>query len=205
MAEKKSLGKFFVYCGLAFILFLVAVPIIFSFGGKLIRAEIIIFLFLIFLSLVSFLGYHRSWGEKILFFVFLLYLANLLFIWYFTKKLFVLPLFLSLVGFLLALPKKAKADAWEKDFEKAVKEDKPALFSQDFDEEKKEAFDQPEAKPKPEVKYSPGKYLASQMSNVYHIPTCDWAKKIAAGRRVWFADKKDAKKKGYRPHSCVDK
>lgn len=54
------------------------------------------------------------------------------------------------------------------------------------------------------VKHSPGKYVASKSSNVYHEPKCDWAKKIKKDRQLWFPDKKDAQKKGYRKHSCVN-
>jgi len=52
-------------------------------------------------------------------------------------------------------------------------------------------------------KHSPGKYVASKQSNVYHEPKCDWAKKIAKNRQLWFNTKENAWEKGYKGHSCV--
>ena len=61
------------------------------------------------------------------------------------------------------------------------------------------------AKVAEEVKktYKPGKYIASKTGSKFHAPKCDWAKKIKKERRLWFPEKKDAQKKGYRKHSCV--
>jgi methylphosphotriester-DNA--protein-cysteine methyltransferase len=56
---------------------------------------------------------------------------------------------------------------------------------------------------KPEVKFVPGKYIASKSSNVYHEPKCDWAKKIHKSRQLWFASKEEAWEKGFKAHSCV--
>lgn len=53
--------------------------------------------------------------------------------------------------------------------------------------------------------FYPGKFLASSSSNYYHSPKCDWAKKINPKRRVWFNSKEEAKKKGYKMHSCLKK
>ncbi|HLD00588.1 MAG TPA: hypothetical protein VJC39_02485 [Candidatus Nanoarchaeia archaeon] len=52
-------------------------------------------------------------------------------------------------------------------------------------------------------KHSPGKYVASARSNIFHEPKCDWAKKIAKERRVWFKTKKEAWDKSFKAHSCV--
>ena len=50
--------------------------------------------------------------------------------------------------------------------------------------------------------FEPGKYVASKTGNSYHIPKCDWAKKIKKGNQVWFNDEKEAKKK-FKAHSCI--
>ncbi len=192
MAEEKSLGKFFVYCGLILILFLVMIPVIFSFKGKLIRVEVLVLLFLMLLSLVGFAGYRKSWGEKALFFMFLTVLGNIVFVRYFTSKLFMLPLFLALVGFLMALPKREE----KREFEEAEdKEERLEPYSEVFEEEKP-------AKVKTE--FSPGKYVASKMGSVYHEPKCEWAKKIVEERRIWFKDKREAQRKKYKAHKCVE-
>lgn len=200
MAEKKSRGKFLVYGLLVLVLFLVMVPIIFSFKGKLIRAEILVFLFLMLLALVSLIGYNKRWGERVLFFVFLISLGNVVFIWFFNGKLFMLPLFLGLVGVLMSLPKKEeRREAAEEPYSEVLEEEKGEVPPPPAAESKSEKKVMPERK----VTYTPGKYVASRMGSVYHEPSCDWAKKIAAGRRVWFEDKKEANQKGYKKHKCV--
>jgi len=191
MAEEKSLGKFVVYCGLILFLFLVMVIIISSFKGKTAGLEVGGLVFLMLLTLLGFGGYQKAWGERVLFFVFLFSLANLILIWWVIHKLFMLPLFLSLVGFLMGLPKKE-----EKEEGVELKEEP---YSEVFEDEEKEG----ERKEKREVQYEPGKYVASKRGSVYHEPRCEWAEKIAEERRVWFKDKKEARKKHYKAHKCV--
>ena len=53
-------------------------------------------------------------------------------------------------------------------------------------------------------RHSPGKYVASARSNIYHAPKCEWAKKINSIRRVWFKSKEAAWEKGYKAHNCVE-
>ncbi len=53
------------------------------------------------------------------------------------------------------------------------------------------------------AKHSPGKYVASNRSNIFHEPKCEWAKKIKKDRQVWFSEKRRASNKGYRAHRCV--
>lgn len=50
---------------------------------------------------------------------------------------------------------------------------------------------------------SPGKYVASSQSNLYHEAKCDWAKKIKKERQIWFREKEEAWENGYKRHSCV--
>lgn len=196
---EKSLGKFFVYCLLILLLFLVMIKLVFTFGGNLFRAELIVLLFLMILSLIGFSGYSNRWGERALFFVFVLGLGNLILIWYFTKDLYILPLFLVLVGFMIGMPKKEekeidsgssiKIEPYGDVFEEKLREDPQVEIIED--DGKKSTF-------------SPGKYVASNRGSVYHEPKCDWAKKIVEGRRVWFNDRKEAEKKKYKAHSCVN-
>lgn len=162
--------------------------------GTFLMLEVIGFVVLLILSLAGFIGYTRRWGQPLLFLVFLFYLGNLILIWYFKDLLYLTLLVLAVMGFVLnLLPPARKSPSKPK-----VEE----LHSMVFDEPaKKEA---PPAKEiKAEVKFSPGKYVASRNSNVYHEPKCDWAKKIIKDRQVWFADRKAALDKGYKKHSCV--
>ncbi len=72
---------------------------------------------------------------------------------------------------------------------------------------KKEVKRKVEPVAKEEVKktFTPGKYIASRTGAKFHAPKCDWAKRIKAGKRVWLKDKAEAKKKGYKQHSCLKK
>ena len=42
-------------------------------------------------------------------------------------------------------------------------------------------------------------YVASKKSNVYHLPTCKWAKKIKVQNYIEFKSIKEAEDAGYRP------
>jgi len=231
MAEEKGTSKFFVYVFVILVLFMIMVPVIFSFSGRMIKLELVGLVFLILLSLIGFVGYRTSWGERVLFFVFLFSLINLMLIWYFTNKLFLLPLFFAIIGFLMGLPRRE-----EEDFE--VEEPEVKTYNQStYNEPYSEILEEPavsvapvekegeilgekvvkakvvEKKPvkkaivkntvKKKAVHSPGKYVASTGGSVYHEPKCEWAKKIVQKRRVWFNDKRSANKKGYRGHSCV--
>lgn len=194
MAKKKSLGKFFVYCILILALFLVMIQVMFSFSGKIVKLEIIGLCFLMLLTLIGFVGYNCRWGERVLFFVFLFNLGNLIWIRYFTNDLFMLPLFLTLFGFLMAFPKKRQFG------ESGCGED--LLMQCDDVLEEPPVKENTEAKIKAE--FSPGKYVASKMGSVYHVPKCEWAKKIVEERRIWFGDKEEAEDKKYKAHKCVE-
>ena len=106
MAEKSRL-KLMIYAILVVIILLGLIGIITILGGKAFYLELIGFLFLLLLSLIGLIGYTTSWGERVLFFVFLFYLLNLVLVWYFTGLLYLILLFLAVVGMLLSFPKKS--------------------------------------------------------------------------------------------------
>ncbi len=77
-----------------------------------------------------------------------------------------------------------------------------------FAEYKQITAPEPETKParkKPAVKkeFKPGKFIASKTGVKFHTPKCDWAKRINKKNRVWLKDKAQARKKGYKPCSCI--
>ncbi len=49
----------------------------------------------------------------------------------------------------------------------------------------------------------PGKYIASEFGKAYHLPKCDFAKKIPRANRIWFKTAKTAEREGYEKHNCV--
>jgi len=160
-------------------------------GRKFFLLELIGLLVLIILSFVAFMSYGKAAGRTIFFIIFLLYLANLVLVWYFTGALYLVLMVLAMLGFVVSFPRR-RSTAVPKE------EKKEELHSMVFEEPKEES-----AKSKSTTAYSPGKYVASKNSNVYHEPKCDWAKKIEKSRQVWFDDKKDAVEKGFRRHSCI--
>jgi len=46
-------------------------------------------------------------------------------------------------------------------------------------------------------------FVASKNSKVYHLPSCKYAKRIKEENKIWFRSEEEAKRMGYRPHSCV--
>lgn len=44
-----------------------------------------------------------------------------------------------------------------------------------------------------------GMYVASKSGSVYHLPWCSGAKRIKEENKVWFANKDEAERAGYRP------
>ena len=197
MSEEKSVTKFFVYCVIILLLLLSMVKIVFSFGGLMVRGELLVMLFLILLSLIGLFAYQKCWGERVFFFTFLISIANLVFIWIVDNNLFIVPLFLSLIGFLMSIPKKVEEEDGEFE-EPEVLEKKEVVDPQPVQKEvlKKE-------NKKAETKFVPGKFVASSRSNIYHAPTCEWAKKINPKGQLWFKDKREAGRKKYKPHNCV--
>lgn len=192
---------FFCYGIIAVLLLFGQIQLLMSSGGNMLRLELLGFLVLLAMSVAGFIGFSKSWGENMLFWMFLLYLANLVAIWFVKSEISVVLLVLALVGFMLSIPrggcvakKKEAVDVHSEVFEPEVK---PIVK-----EVKKSELPKEEAA-KPETKFTPGKYVASKSSNVYHEPKCDWAKKIHKERQLWFASKEEAWEKGYKKHDCV--
>ena len=52
--------------------------------------------------------------------------------------------------------------------------------------------------------FKPGKFIASRAGTKFHAPKCDWAKKIKKENAVWFNNKEDARKAGYKTDDCVN-
>ena len=46
---------------------------------------------------------------------------------------------------------------------------------------------------------SKGAYVGSNLSSVYHDPTCVWAEGMESDREVWFETAEDAEAAGYSP------
>lgn len=46
-------------------------------------------------------------------------------------------------------------------------------------------------------------FVGSRNSNKYHLPDCQWAKRIKKENEIWFKSEKEAQEKGYESCSCI--
>ena len=198
MGEKNAF-KFIILGGITIVLLLALVKIIFTFSAKTFLFEFMGFLLLLIMATVGIFSYPK--GEKILFLVFVFYLVNIVLVWYFVGLFYLTLVLLSVLGMLLSFPMlPEKKDAKETEFDslETIKQEQDTPYSEVF------APTQPEEKSaKTKSTFTPGKLVASKSSTLYHLPKCEWAKKIKKERRVWFTSKEDAWEKGYRAHSCM--
>ena len=198
-------------------MFLALVKIFISDFGNFFRLELLGFIFLLLLTFIGFVGYSQSWGERVLFFVFAFYVIDLLVIWFYKGNLFLIPLCLSILGFLMSIPKRNVS--LEDSVEMSNVDELPVESKHNivFDELKTEEPIIEEIKTviksKPvksskskivKAKHSPGKYVASKRGKYYHEPKSEWAKKIKKANQVWFKNKKEAWDKGYKAHPDVN-
>ncbi len=196
MEKSKQITLLIMYALILGLLFYGLVRILDAGGKKFFLLEFMGLLVLLLLSLAAFMSYGSYRGRVLFFVVFLLYLGNLVLIWYFKDKLYLVLLLLAVLGFILSFPvRRKKAVAASKTPKKAEE-----LHNMVFEESKEENS----VKSKSTTAYSPGKYVASKSSNVYHEPKCEWARKIEKSRQLWFEDKKEAIEKGFRKHECVE-
>jgi hypothetical protein len=199
MVEEKNKGKLIFYGILLIILFFGLIGVFISAGGKFFWLELIGMLFLLLLTLVSLAGYQKSWGERVLFFVFVFYIINLILVWFFIGPLYLVLLFIALLGFVMSVPRKCCS---------GCKTGVPAESVKEEEEPHSEVFDvisepEKEVLAEKKVKHSPGKYIASKRGKYFHEPKSEWAKKINKNNQVWFENKQQAYRKGYKAHSDV--
>ena len=142
-------------------------------------------------------------GQHLFFMVYLLYLCNLLLIWYFYGTLYLVLLLTGLFGFMASIPQKPVKKSVNLGETGETCEVLESAKDGPKNELVKESIPKPSEEGKPKVKFTPGKYVASKRSNVYHEPKCEWAMKIHKDRRVWFASRQEALNKGYKKHDCV--
>ncbi|PIN76840.1 hypothetical protein COV17_00760 [Candidatus Woesearchaeota archaeon CG10_big_fil_rev_8_21_14_0_10_36_11] len=209
MSSTKSKAKLFFYAILLVILLFGFLSVFIPFSGTMFTLELVGFVALVVLGFAGFVGYSAQWGERVLFCVFLLYIINFLLIWFFTDLLYMILLIAALVGFLLSVPKKETKELEKKEKSSSQQQKPKKELPVKEQEPHSMVFDVPPPQkitgtPKSKTEYSPGKFVASKNGKVYHVPKCEWAKRIAKGSYVWFTKKEDAWEKGYRAHSCIE-
>jgi len=85
----------------------------------------------------------------------------------------------------------------------AVKQPKGPIKIEDYGLASLQAFsntEEGENIKEPEEKQ--GMFVGSIKSNKYHLPDCQWAKRIKEENIIWFESVEDAEAKGYVPASC---
>lgn len=175
--------SFFITDIILLIVFLGFTRIIFRFTRTRFLLELLVTVILLFIAFIALIpaysGSRGGWG--FLSGVFLLILLNLLVIYIRTSmggKVFLGTSLFAALGFVISVANIKK----EEEYEEPIEEEKEEKVYTNFE---------------------PGKYVASNRGATYHIPKCDWAKKIKEKNRVWFDDEKEAKKK-FKAHSCVE-
>ena len=197
----KDAGKLFFQSLLLLILLFGLVRLVTVKSGTLMVLELLLLGLLLVLSAVGLATYKHP-RSRVLFLVFLLYTGNLLLLWYFYQSLYLVLLLVSVVALLVSMPCCRKKSAGESKKEGESTPPKPATSAPPQKVGEAKEVERREAA-KVTAKFTPGKYVASRRSNVYHEPKCDWAKKIQKDRRLWFASREEALNKGYKKHDCV--
>ncbi|HLD40167.1 MAG TPA: hypothetical protein VJB13_03430 [Candidatus Nanoarchaeia archaeon] len=218
--KSKTVGKLLFQSFLLLVLLFGLVRLIVMKSGKFAMLELAGLIGLLLISVVGLATYNKS-GDRALFFVFLLYTVNILAIWVHYHSLYLILLLGAALGLLTSIPHRSQKSCEVKCGEKCGEEcgtccgtcqcgpepmtsAPPQKVSAKVEPKAAAEVEAKEAAVPAKAKFTPGKYVASKRSNVYHEPKCDWAKKIQKDRRVWFASREEALNKGYKKHECVN-
>lgn len=190
-------GKYFTFLGILFVNMLVMIILAFRLTDYFI-AEFFLICFFIIISLIIIAGVYmnQSWAWKLSSLFFIVFIINIYFM-YFNATHGVLiangAALLAALGFLISVASIGK----EEDFiPEPVEEKEPEPIPSNTKIE-------PYGKKTSTTSFEPGKFIASKTGSVYHTAKCDWAKKVKKKNQVWFKNKQEAGKKGYKKHNCV--
>ncbi len=190
---RKGMGVFIALTAAVFVVLLDLVNAVFNLSGGIFAVELIL---LIILGLIGlFAIYNNKHSSMMLFF--LLVLLNILLLFAATGEIESIQAIFALLGLVVILLRSSGYDIT------GLKEKIQPYYTEPY-------YDGPNAVEEKAVKsydvgatFSPGRYIASRAGKKYHVATCDWAKKINKRSRVWFSDKGEAKKEGYKADSCI--
>ena len=205
--RRKSVGKLFFQAFLLLVLLFGLVYLITMKSGLFALAGLAALLILLLLSTVG-LATYKTRGNKILFFTFLLNALNVLCLWYFFNSFYLVLMVASLLGLWVSMPRRAQkcqeeGGSCETSCEPKVSSPPPQKVTEAKVQPKITKVVEPKRATSAKVKFTPGKYVASKRSNVYHEPKCEWANNIKKDHRIWFEAKEKAWEKGYKAHGCV--
>lgn len=202
MGENKS-GLFLIFAVILFILNLELIKTVFSLAKEAFVFELFLFLFLGLMAVDSMREFIKNNTScfPVLGVYFGINLINAIGLKIFSNQSLNISLVIvASLGFIISVL-KIKPRIQRKSIEDTGKLDE---LKEVIDEGGAYVTEEDEPQEKSVIKeYYPGKFLASKTGKKYHSPKCDFAKKIPKKRHVWFNNKAQAKKKGYKPCKCV--
>src|SRR3989338_10380664 len=185
--------------------------VVFSLVGAFFVFQLAVLLcFMFFLTFGMFFVYsgnNSGWG--IVGVVLLLTLMDITLIFFSTKRFGSPEAFafvFAFIGLIVALA--SSLPAWRRKEEETNHYDKQQYYYpnsealEQFSEEPKEEFKEEAVQEagmenKISATYTPGKFVASNKGNKFHMPKCAWAANIKKENQVWFDSEKEAASNGY--------
>jgi hypothetical protein len=194
-------GRRFIFIvSISFLYLLALIPVVFDVRQNFMIELVFFGALLLFTILASAAVFNEQrWSWPLFTIVFALGLANLLWVYFFTTRifLFAIAVILAVTGFVMSVLNIKDAELYEyKKYKDKVDTGKVS------DEE----VIVEEIKPlgKPEEPSLERRYLGSLKSTEYHEPKCLAAKRIVRKNQIWFSSVADAERQGYSAHSCVE-
>ena len=154
------------------------------------------------LTFAMFVIYHnKKWGWTLLGATLIILLLNTLFISLLSRTFetsHITTIFFSVVGLVLTLLNLKKPMQEPSDTKIEEQLDKAKNYYPFIDKMEPEL-----AKSNVEKTFTPGKFVASKKAGKYHVPKCDWAKRISKSNQVWFNSKEEAESQGFEKDGCI--
>lgn len=207
MGENKS-GLFLVLAAILLILNIELIKTVFNFTKEIFVFELLLFLFLGLMAIDSMREFIKNNPScfSVLGVYFGINLINIVGLNIFSNQSLNISLIIvASLGFIISVLKiKPRIKRIKEKDTGNIDELKEVIESGEgaFVEEGDAPVDKEQEKGVVKI-YYPGKFLASKTGKKYHSPKCDFAKKIPKKRYVWFNNKAQAKKKGYKPCKCI--
>ncbi len=195
-----GLSRFLLSAVLVVVLLIGMLLATLGYFGLLFKLEVIGLVVLAFLSLIGLTFSRNRSGAGFLFAVGLLAALNVLLLAWTNHG---MQWFLLVVAVLLLIVNIIP----QKKGSKTPKEEAPKSpasvpeHSQVFDPVEKKVASK--KTPKKSARRPSGRFVASKRSSLYHVPKCEWARKINPQRKVTFKTKEEAWEKGYKAHDCI--
>lgn len=182
-----------------------AIQVIFSTQGRLMIFEACLLASFLFLTIAILKGIYqkKNWAWTLSAYTFAIMFANAGYLYFKTD----MPLWYSMmfiltaVGFVYSIMRIRSYEEYE--YLKLRKKVKKGVSGNEVIVEEIKPLKEDELLKSYKKEFVPGKFVASKTGTMYHTPKCEWAKRIKKSNRVWFNTHQEAKKAGYKKHSCL--